>query len=152
MSTTDRSANYESRLTMAASADIVFAAVATIPGLQGWWTPHVTGSAEPGHELHFMFDGVDERITMRVDDRRAPTTICWTCVEHTGHPEWIGTQPMFTVVARTQPGAGGSELRLCHRGLEPSLACFEQCERGWDYFLHSLTDFATTGRGAPYGA
>ena len=34
--------DYQSRLTIAASADAVFDALTTIEGLAGWWTP-VTG-------------------------------------------------------------------------------------------------------------
>ena len=50
----DSDQDYQSRLTLTASADAVFDALTTTEGLAAWWTP-VTGDGLAGGELTFSF-------------------------------------------------------------------------------------------------
>jgi hypothetical protein len=105
-----------------------------VQGLRGWWTPIVTGSASPGNELHFGFPGLDEHIVMRVD-----RPLDWTCLLHTGSPEWQGSTVRFE---RSDQG-----LEFRHDGVPRALV-----ETGWEHFLASLAALVEHGQGMPFGA
>jgi hypothetical protein len=84
---------------------------------------------------------------MRVDRAEPPSTVVWTCLVHTGHPEWQGTSVVFELVG-DEDGIG--LLRFRHIGLTPVLGCYGACERGWDHFLASLVGYAQSGKGSPF--
>jgi uncharacterized protein (TIGR03086 family) len=144
-----RDVAYTSHLAVRAPAERVFEAIHSLEGLASWWTPHVSGSNEIGGELRFEFEGLTEHVIMRVEEASAPSTLRWTCVTHTGHPEWAGTEPTFAI---TRTDADTCVIDFVHVGLAPTLGCYEQCERGWDRFLASIVAYAEVGRGMPYGA
>ena len=80
--------SYHADLTINAPIDSVFAAVSSAEGLSGWWTTDTGGPREPGGELRFTFsDGV---AVMRVEERTPPALERWTCLGHSGQPEWAG--------------------------------------------------------------
>jgi uncharacterized protein YndB with AHSA1/START domain len=135
--------DYQSRLTLTASADAVFDALTTIEGLSGWWTP-VTGDGLAGGELTFSF-GPAAQAVMRVDAAERGVGVRWTnlaCVV----ADWVGTTLHFDIEATP---AGGTELRFRHAGLTPRLECFRDCKSGWDHFIPSLRAYVETGVGNP---
>ena len=132
-----------------ASASSVFDALTTRAGLRGWWTTRVKGRGLAGGQLRFEFDGLDEHITMRVERADRPTTVTWTCLEHTELEEWAGTSIAFALVPSDE---NRCKLRFRHAGLTPNLVCFEDCKAGWDHFLASLVGHVERGQGQPFGA
>lgn len=141
--------DYARRVPFRAAPERVFDAIAAIKGLQGWWTTLVSGSDGLGGELRFEFEGLEEHIIMRVDYVKRPSTVRWTCVEHTELDDWSGTQVAFDIAPR---GAEGCELSFRHVGLRPSFDCYEMCEDGWEHFLASLVGYVDRGEGTPFGA
>ena len=136
--------DYHADLTIDAPVHAVFAAVSSVEGLSGWWTTDTSGSPEPGGELRFTFrDGV---AVMRVTDQVPPTLERWTCLGHSGQPEWAGTTVTFRL---TEVNATVSRLEFTHGGLRPQLDCYEQCSAGWNYLMGSLVSYAETGSGHP---
>jgi uncharacterized protein YndB with AHSA1/START domain len=127
----------------------VFDALATLKGLAGWWTPIVSGNPGSGGRIRFGFAGRDEEIVMRVEEAEHASKVLWTCLTHTGHPEWEGTQILFRL---ERDGDAAGLLRFRHLGLRPLLSCYDTCESGWEYFLASLLDYAQHGTGRPFGA
>lgn len=126
----------------------VFDALTTPKGLRGWWTTLAKGNGLAGGELKLAFEGLDEHIRMRVDRATRPSSVQWTCLEHTELDEWNGTTLTFDLASRR---SGACELRFQHVGLTPKLACFEDCESGWEHFLGSLSAYLERGEGAPFG-
>jgi hypothetical protein len=62
--------------------------------------------------------------------------------------EWVGTSIDFHLHANEN---GSTNLHFEHRGLVPSLECFEICDRGWTHFLGtSLRGLVETGVGQPF--
>jgi hypothetical protein len=48
------------------------------------------------------------------------------------------------------PRTKATELTFTHIGLTPQVECFDQCEKGWDYFIgESLYKLITEGAGLP---
>jgi len=119
-----------------------FAAVGTLAGLRGWWTPIVAGTARPGELLVFGFEDLDEAIVLRVDQVLPPALVHWTCLQHTGAPEWAGTSIRFLFEGTD---AEQCVLTLSHLGLPA-----ESVAVGWARFLPSLVAWAETGQGEPF--
>jgi len=137
-------ASFHADVTVKAPVESVFAAVSTVEGLSGWWTTDSGGSPEPGGELRFAF--TDGAAVMRVAERDRPRSVWWTCLGHTGQPEWAGTRVSFEL---TQAGPGVTRLAFTHHGLAPSLGCYDQCSARWSYLMGSLAAYAETGTGTP---
>jgi len=110
---------YTAELTLAAPPARVFSALATPDGLATWWTPIVSGSLAPGTR--------STRSSM----------VEWTCLGHSGHPEWGGTTLEFRLIER---GLGETALFLRHAGLEQRLACFGASKSDWDRVLTDLRE------------
>lgn len=138
--------DYEHTLAIAAPVEDVYAALSTIEGLRGWWTPLVSGDPLIGGDLEFRFREVDEQIVMRVETLDASRAVTWTCLENSGHPEWRGTSLRF----RLEPRDRETLLHFRHEGLNPTLECYDVCESGWNHFLASIASFAETGHGEPF--
>jgi uncharacterized protein YndB with AHSA1/START domain len=135
---------YHADLTINAPIDSVFAAVSSVEGLSGWWTTDTGGSPEPGGELPFTFsDGV---AVMRVEERTPSALERWTCLGHSGQPEWAHTTVIFRL---TEVNPAATRLEFTHGGLRPQLDCYEHCSAGWSYLMRSLASYAETGTGHP---
>jgi uncharacterized protein YndB with AHSA1/START domain len=135
--------DYQTRLTLNASVDVVFDALTTTEGLAAWWTP-VTGDGFTGGQLTFSF-GPASQAVMRVDAAERGVGVHWTNIAC--HVEdWVGTTLHFDIEATPE---GGTELRFRHAGLTPRLECFSDCQSGWDHFIPSLGAYVETGVGHP---
>lgn len=139
--------DYTREVPFAVAPERLFDALTTLEGLACWWTPLVSGIPTAGGEVEFAFAGLDEKIVMRVDDATPPSNVTWTCLTHTGHPEWQGTTVVFELEA---PDDDAGLLKFRHLGLTPTLDCYETCETGWDHFLASLLNYAERGEGTPF--
>jgi hypothetical protein len=134
---------YAREIPLGADAERIFDAVGTVQGPRSWWTPIVAGSAVAGGTLMFGFEGMDESVVMHVDEVTRPSRVRWTCLGHTGAPEWAGTSLIFDVA---DDGPGRAVLRFRHAGLAA-----EHVAHGWNRFLASLASYVETGQGQPYG-
>jgi uncharacterized protein YndB with AHSA1/START domain len=144
----DQTADYQKTIRLRASASDVFDALTTVTGLSSWWT-QATGSGEAGGEVRFFFTSPTEPCVMHVDQADRPTLVEWTVTECAFLPDWVGTRPVFTI---TPVEDGGSELHFRHHGLTPELECIEMCTDGWNTCLTSLSQFAESGQGSPFGS
>jgi len=139
--------DYAQSISIRAPRERVFDAVATLDGIRGWWTPLASGSAKPGGTMRLEFEGMDEHIDIRVDAITRPFAVEWTILEHTSLDEWAGTKLSFEL----KPARDGHcILAFRHLGLSPKLACYEDCEAGWEHFLRSLVALAESGKGSPF--
>jgi uncharacterized protein YndB with AHSA1/START domain len=136
--------SYHADLTVNATIACVFAAVSCVEGLSGWWTTDTGGSPEPGGELRFAFR--DGTAVMRVEERTSPGLERWTCLGHSGQPEWARTTVTFRL---TEVSPAATRLEFTHGGLRPQLDCYDQCSTGWTYLMRSLAAYAETGTGHP---
>ena len=149
MDTTDGETpgDYTCEVQFRAPRTSVFHALTTLDGLAGWWTSLVSGNPNTGGEVELAFAGLEEKIVMRVDDATSPSSVTWTCLLHTGHPEWRGTKIAFEL---TQDDDEHGLLAFRHVGLNPHLDCYETCASGWERFLASLVSYAQQGEGSPF--
>jgi len=138
---------YEADFVIHAPCRQVFEAVTSLEGLVGWWASSAAGCGLPGSKFTLEFAGLDETITWRVDTVIAPTSLVWTCVSHTGLPDWNGTRIAFEL---SEYESALTVVKFRHVGLVPALDCYERCHAGWEHFLPSLTAYCEQGRGTPF--
>jgi uncharacterized protein YndB with AHSA1/START domain len=128
---------YTAELMLAAAPARVFSAIATPDGLASWWTPIVSGSLAPGTRFELDLPDSGSTIELRVERARPPAVVEWTCLGHSGHPEWRGTTLEFRLGERR---AGGTALSFRHAGLERGLRCFDASKRDWERVLADLRE------------
>ncbi|MBL7952628.1 MAG: SRPBCC domain-containing protein [Flavobacteriales bacterium] len=146
--------NYARTLIVPRAPEDVYRAIADIAA---WWTINVEGSAEKvGDAFIIQFnDPVTGRLIHRTAQRVIEAVpgrrLAWTVTEcHMpwleDKEEWKGTTMVFEIA----PVVEGSRIEFVHIGLTAEVECFEQCERGWAYFLiESLQELISTGEGRP---
>lgn len=125
----------------------VYAAVATIPGVAGWWTRDTSGSAAPGGRVTVVFrhgDGHEiGQMEFEMAELEPARAIRWRFVS--GPPEWLGTEATFDL---TQDGEM-TVLLFGHRGWQEAVEFTAHCSTKWAVFLLSLRDLIETGKGSP---
>ena len=142
-------ASYTRTLPIQASPYAVYDAVTTVAGIKGWWTDNTV--ADNGH-ITVRFGG-DNFQTLRLVDLTPDRGVVWEWIaQHfpvegtTQTDEWVGTRVAFDIQAHPD---GSSTLVFTHNGLTPHMACYGQCNAGWNHFLGSLTRYLEQGTGAP---
>lgn len=122
-----------------------------ITRVSAWWTINTHGPTKVvGDEFTVQFGDVHltkQCISEAVEGKR----IVWRVTEShlpwlKDMEEWSGTEIVFDIAATSE----GTKLTFTHIGLTSGVECFEQCEKGWDYFLgSSLFNLITEGAGLP---
>jgi uncharacterized protein YndB with AHSA1/START domain len=138
---------YHAEIAIEAPYRHVFEALTSFEGLVGWWASSATGSLSPGTQFELGFAGLEETITWEVEALAAPYSVAWTCLSHTGLPDWDGTKIVFELSAHETEL---TVVKFRHIGLVPELDCYGQCSAGWEHFLSSLKSFAERGQGTPF--
>lgn len=124
-----------------APPQVVFDALATQKGLQGWWTADTVAEPRVGSIAQFGFDRKSVVFKMHVDELDAPKRIVWTC--RGDHPEWTGTKLTWEL----EPRAGGTALHFRHGGWREATAFMASCNTTWGELMHRLQAYAE-GKGA----
>jgi hypothetical protein len=62
------------------------------------------------------------------------------------HDEWTSTECIFEIAKKGDK----TEIRFTHVGLVPAFDCFKDCSNGWTFYIGSLYNLITTGKGQPY--
>jgi uncharacterized protein YndB with AHSA1/START domain len=136
------------RIGVKAPADKVYAALATIDGLAGWWTQHTTGSSKAGGHVAFRFHTAagDEigGFGMDVLELAPDHKVHWQVKD--GPAEWVGTDIEFALSQQE----GYTIVMFGHRHWRDDGGEFmAHCSTKWATFLLSLRDLVETGQGQP---
>ena len=144
--------HYRQTLVIEAPPAAVYQALATPEGIRGWWTQDCEADSAVGGNIRLRF-GATQKI-LRIERLDSDREVCWSCTEaHIAaaqlarKDEWVGTRMVFRLAPE---GDRRTRLDFEHVGLTSDLQCYDLCNDGWRYFMHSLSRFAETGRGTPY--
>jgi uncharacterized protein YndB with AHSA1/START domain len=150
--TTSPITDYQKTIRVQAPPEALFDALTTAAGLSAWWTA-AAGSGETGGELRFSMSAPDP-LRIHVDEATRPTSVRWTVAECSFEPDWVGTQPTFSItpIEGTSSDREVSQLEFRHHGLTEELDCIDMCTAGWDHYIASLHDYVETGAGSPRGS
>ncbi len=135
------------RIGIKAPAAKVYAALATVDGVAGWWTKDTTGSSQSGGsvDVRFLSPLGKEIGSMRyevkelVPDKR----VHWRFTS--GPQEWIGTDVTFDL---SQDGEYTIVL-FGHRNWRELVEFTAHCSMKWAIFMLSLRELIETGKGKP---
>ena len=131
------------RVGIKSSPDAAYDALATIDGLNRWWTSTTRGDSTVGGEIHFQF-GERGFYDMKVVALEPGKRVLWEVVN--GPKEWIGTTISFEL---KQEGEQTTVL-FKHQGWQEPVEFMHHCSTKWASFLMSLKSLIETGRGAPF--
>lgn len=135
------------RVGIQAPVSKVYAALATIDGLAGWWTRDTGGSSMPGRQIMFRFGNASGQeigaFCMEVIHLEPDRAVRWRVKE--GPAEWVGTEIEFLLA---EEGAY-TIVRFGHRGWREEVEFTAHCSTKWATVLLSLRQFVETGRGQP---
>ena len=124
-----------------AALDDVYAAVATVDGLAGWWTADTTG--RPRSVACWSSGSSRVASTWSCSTRSPGRSVLWEVVD--GPPEWIGTTVRWEL---KQEGEYVIVL-FAHEGWKEQVEFMSHCSTKWATFLMSLKQLVETGTGAP---
>ena len=130
------------RVGATAPLDQVYAALATVEGIAGWWTTDTTGSSEAGGTVVVRFGDVGG-FDLKVVDVQPDALVLWEVVD--GPQEWIGTRIRFELERED----GFTIVLFRHEGWSEPVEFMYHCSTKWATFLMSLKQLVETGTGEP---
>ncbi|MEW5849631.1 MAG: SRPBCC domain-containing protein [Myxococcota bacterium] len=135
------------RIGMRAPLEKVFAAIATVDGVAGWWTRLTTGESSVGGKMNFGFTTpAGEPIgqfQMTVVERTPDQRVRWRVND--GPADWIGTEVDFSLSRQGDQ----TVLLFGHRHWREAGESMAHCNMKWATFLLSLRDLVESGKGRP---
>ena len=125
----------------------VYAALATVDGVAGWWTKETAGTSIVGGTLEFRFHTLDGKLLGSMDAKVRKLDknkrVQWRVT--VGPPEWIGTDITFDLSRQD----GMTLVLFGHRNWRKPVEFMAHCSMKWATFLLSLRELTETGKGKP---
>lgn len=134
------------RIGIKAPRSKVYAALATIEGISGWWTKETSGDAKPGGAVQVRFSthsGERAQMDFELAKLKPDHEVVWRFTA--GPPEWIGTDVTFNLA---QDG-DMTVVSFGHRNWQEPVEFMAHCSMKWATFLLSLRQLVETGTGKP---
>jgi uncharacterized protein YndB with AHSA1/START domain len=137
-------ADIRHRVGMAAPAEQVYGALATVEGLSRWWTRDTAGDPAVGGKLEFFFGQPEPAAVMEVAELVPGRRVAWRCVQ--GPDEWVDTTLTFDL-----SGSDGETVVLfSHADWREPVEFMHHCSTKWAYFLLGLKAGLEGGSATPY--
>jgi hypothetical protein len=136
--------DYQTSIVVNASCEQALAAIADV---SGWWAKNFTGKADAAGDLFRVTFG-DTFVDFAIA-HPTPHEITWIVTNsylpwQEDKTEWNGTR----VIWQVNETESGSHIDMRHIGLSPRVACYQQCNEGWnEHIKQSLFNFINTGEG-----
>ena len=123
--------------------EIVYNALTTKEGIQGWWTVDTVIESKVGSTAEFIF-GDKYHNKMKITDLQPAKRVAWYCIQ--GDPEWIGTDFTFDLVDK----AGHTILRFGQNNWRELTDFYAYCNFQWGQYMISLKNYCEAGTGKPF--
>jgi uncharacterized protein YndB with AHSA1/START domain len=135
------------RVGTTAPLSTVYAAVATVEGVGGWWSREATGDSKVGGTMTFRFHSPSGeeigRFDMEVLELIPDKYVRWRV--KAGPEEWVGTDVDFSLSEQD----GYTVLLFGHRNWREPVEFIAHCSMKWATFMLSLRELVETGKGRP---
>jgi hypothetical protein len=133
------------RVPVEAEPSVVYDALATSAGVNGWWSNHTDGPHGVGSTMKVAFPDAPITFDFEVVEEKAGERVGWRCVA--GPPEWMGTTVGFDV--QTDDEANTSVL-FAHDGWATTEESFPFIAYSWAQILPRLKKLVETGERDPF--
>lgn len=140
--------DYTASFLLDSTLEEVFKGINNVPA---WWTDELKGDFQKLNDVFTVQFGDVHVSTQKVAEWVPNKKVVWLVTDSQLNfvekkDEWTGTSIQFelsTVDNKTQ-------VLFTHKGLSPSVQCWDGCSKGWDYFFKgSLYKWLTEGKGMP---
>lgn len=131
------------RIRVHAPTGRVYQALTSKAGLEGWFTPHVDGEMQEGHEVKMSFSG-KEPFRWKFSQMTPETHVHWDCLEGPGSA--AGTSVTYILKAE---GDGQTVVECDHDGWPEGHDALATCNTLWGILMGRLKDFSETGKPSP---
>jgi uncharacterized protein YndB with AHSA1/START domain len=136
----------EHNLTVKATPEAAFAAVATPAGIKGWWARDSDVGRSAGEPIELRFNKPDMSAVMNFEltDLQPGRRVEWTCTRNS-NPIWPGSRLIWEVEA----AASGSVVHFRHEGFSDGGPAYDRTVEGWQLFMDSLQSYLDRSDGHP---
>lgn len=133
------------RMPVEAEPKVVYDALASSEGVNGWWSNHTEGPAGVGSKMKVAFPDAPITFDFDVTEESSGERVAWRCFS--GPPEWSGT----TISFNTQMDAeSNTSVLFSHDGWATTEESFPFIAYSWAQILPRLKELAETGRSNPF--
>jgi hypothetical protein len=142
-----RNQGYERSFTVMNKPQEVFDAICQV---SDWWTTNFEGCAKRLGDVFSVRFG-ETFVQFEISEVAGGKKIVWLVTDCYLHwlndkKEWKGTKIAWEVSAKN----GATKIDFTHRGLVPGIECYDQCVKGWNFYvMESLLKLLTEGKGLP---
>jgi hypothetical protein len=115
-----------------------------------WWAKQVEGESQKPNDVFTVRFG-ETFGTFMITDWVPDRKISWYVTDGYMHllkdkKEWVGTRIIWDILNL----GDFTQINMTHVGLGPGKECFEDCVKGWDFYIkESLFNLLTNQRGIP---
>ena len=128
-----------------ADPKVVYDAIATSEGVNGWWSNHTEGPEGVGSTMKVGFPDAPMTFDFEVTEEHPGERVVWRCLQ--GPPEWIGTDVSLHV--QTDADANTSVL-FTHDGWATTEESFPFIAYSWAQILPRLKKLGESGERDPF--
>ena len=134
-----------------ARPDVVFKAITTKKGYQGWWTRTCEIDCAVHHDSFIWFEKKDitEEMIFKTLEVSFNEKLLWFCFANNVFPSWVGTKLEFIITTNDS----GTELNFIQTSEDDywhKNKDYANSNSGWGYFMDSLKSYCETGEGQPW--
>jgi len=139
--------DYSTTITTTLTASAAFDGINNVAA---WWAKELKGATKQLNDVFTVRFG-ETWATIRITEMLPGQKITWLVQDCyldllKDTSEWKGTKIIFDIV----PKNGCSVISMTHIGLAPGKECYDDCVKGWDFFIReSLLNYLQGSGGAP---
>lgn len=133
------------RIPVEAEPKVIYDALATTEGVNGWWSNHTDGPAGVGSTMKVAFPDAPMTFDFDVTEEIPGERVAWRCLA--GPPEWIDTTISFDVETDSN---GNTSVLFRHDGWATVDESFPFIAYSWAQILARLKELSESGRSNPF--
>jgi hypothetical protein len=121
-----------------------------ITHVNGWWATNVTGNTKNLDDIFTVRFGKTFS-TIKVIEVVRDKKLVWLVTDcdlplFQNPKDWLNTKLLWEL----NRDENETEVKFTHEGLTPGKSCYEDCNKGWTYYIcESLRKLITDGKGMP---